>query len=251
MTTVLVVDNYDSFVYNLVHYLTELGADCLVRRNDEVGTDALADVDGVLVSPGPGTPEQAGVSVAMVRACAAGGRPLLGVCLGHQAIAVAYGGVVRRSAEPWHGRSSAVHHRGDGVLAGMPCPFAAARYHSLVVEPGALPAELAVTAWTGSGVVMGLRHRTLPLEGVQFHPESVLSEAGHRLLANWLRVCGLAGAVDRAPELDAPYDDLRVALPPPAPRPAPPAGTPGHPGHPHVVTYRGAGPTKGHHNAKR
>jgi para-aminobenzoate synthetase component II len=191
---VLVVDNFDSFVYNLVQYLGQLGVRCVVRRNDEVGVDELADLEvaGVLLSPGPGTPDQAGVTVPMVTAAAEAGTPVLGVCLGHQAIAEAFGARVVRAPELLHGKTSPVLHAGAGVLAGLPSPFTATRYHSLAVDPGTVPAELEVTGTTPSGVVMALRHRELPIEGVQFHPESVLTEGGHRLLATWLATCGLA-----------------------------------------------------------
>ena len=196
-TRILVVDNYDSFVYNLVQYLAQLGADCDVRRNDEVTPDEARGFDGVLISPGPGIPEEAGVSVELVRECA-GDVPLFGVCLGLQAMAVAYGGDVVRAPELLHGKTSLVHHHGDGVLAGLPDPFTATRYHSLAVDPGTVPEVLEVTATTDSGVVMALRHRSLRVEGVQFHPESVLTEGGHRMLANWLAVCGDATAVERS-----------------------------------------------------
>ena len=192
--TVLVVDNFDSFVYNLVHYLGQLGVGCIVRRNDAVEVDELAGlgVAGVLLSPGPGTPAGAGATVPMVHAAAAQGIPVLGVCLGHQAIAEAFGAVVVRAPELLHGRTSQIVHDGAGVLAGLPSPFTATRYHSLAVDPASVPAELEVTGHTGSGIVMALRHRELPIEGVQFHPESVLTEGGHRLLATWLASCGLA-----------------------------------------------------------
>jgi para-aminobenzoate synthetase component 2 len=195
---ILVVDNYDSFVYNLVQYLQQLGVVCEVRRNDEVTPEESADFDGVLVSPGPGTPEDAGVSVAMVEYAAATGTPLLGVCLGHQALGVAFGATVGRAPELLHGKVSEVHHGGEGVLAQLPSPFTATRYHSLAVEADTLPAEIEVTGATRSGVVMAMRHRDLPLEGVQFHPESALTEHGHLLLANWLVTCGDADAVTRA-----------------------------------------------------
>ncbi len=194
---VLVVDNYDSFVFNLVQYLAQLGADCTVRRNDEVTPEEAGAYDGVLLSPGPGTPERAGVCVDIVRECA-GSVPLLGVCLGHQAIAVAYGGVVERAPELLHGKTSAVLHEGAGVLSGLPSPFTATRYHSLTVRPDSVPDELEVTGRTEGGVVMGLRHRDLAVEGVQFHPESVLTEGGHRLLATWLATCGDPDAPARA-----------------------------------------------------
>ncbi|MER5970856.1 aminodeoxychorismate/anthranilate synthase component II [Streptomyces sp. NPDC002055] len=196
---ILVVDNYDSFVFNLVQYLYQLGAECEVLRNDEVATAHAQDgFDGVLLSPGPGTPEQAGVCTAMVRHCADTGVPVFGVCLGMQSMAVAYGGVVGRAPELLHGKTSLVTHEGSGVFGGLPSPFTATRYHSLAVERGTVPDELEVTAWTETGIAMGLRHRDLPVEGVQFHPESVLTEWGHRMLANWLVVCGDSGAVERS-----------------------------------------------------
>ena len=194
---VLVVDNYDSFVFNLVQYLAQLGAECTVLRNDELAPSDARGYDGVLLSPGPGTPEKAGVCVDLVREVA-GEVPVLGVCLGHQAIAAAYGGVVERAPELLHGKTSAVHHDGAGVLAGLPSPFTATRYHSLAVRADSLPDELEVTGRTESGVVMALRHRDLALEGVQFHPESVLTEGGHRLLASWLVACGDPDAPARA-----------------------------------------------------
>jgi para-aminobenzoate synthetase component II len=197
MSRILVVDNYDSFVFNLVQYLAQLGADCTVRRNDEVGPEEAVTFDGVLLSPGPGTPERAGACIDIVRGCA-GTVPVLGVCLGHQAIAAAYGGVVEQAPELLHGKTSAVLHDGAGVLTGLPSPFTATRYHSLSVRPESVPAELEVTGRTEGGVVMALRHRDVPLEGVQFHPESVLTEGGHRLLANWLVTCGDPDAVERS-----------------------------------------------------
>ncbi|MFD9702813.1 aminodeoxychorismate/anthranilate synthase component II [Lentzea sp. NPDC059081] len=187
---VLVVDNYDSFVYNLVQYLAQLGAECVVRRNDEVDLDEIGQVDGVLVSPGPGTPERAGASVDVIKKCADTGKPVFGVCLGHQAIGVVWGATVDRAPELLHGKTSIVFHEGQGVLAGVPQPFIATRYHSLTVLPETIPAEFEVTGKTESGIVMGMRHRELPVEGVQFHPESVLTDGGHRMLANWLKVCG-------------------------------------------------------------
>ncbi|MFC0601681.1 aminodeoxychorismate/anthranilate synthase component II [Streptomyces palmae] len=196
---VLVVDNYDSFVFNLVQYLYQLGAECEVLRNDEVALRHAQDgFDGVLLSPGPGTPEQAGVCVDMVRHCADTGVPVFGVCLGMQSMAVAYGGVVDRAPELLHGKTSQVVHEGGGVFQGLPNPFTATRYHSLSVRRDTLPPELEITAWTDSGIAMGLRHRDLPVEGVQFHPESVLTEGGHRMLANWLVTCGDLGAVERS-----------------------------------------------------
>jgi para-aminobenzoate synthetase component 2 len=188
---VLVVDNYDSFVYNLVQYLAQLGADCVVRRNDQVDAQDLDAAGGVLLSPGPGTPERAGASMEVIRACRDSGRPLLGVCLGHQAIGAVWGAVVERAPELLHGKTSQVIHDGTGVLAGLPSPFIATRYHSLTVRESTIPAEqLQVTARTAGGVVMAMRHRELPIEGVQFHPESVLTQHGHRVLANWLATCG-------------------------------------------------------------
>jgi para-aminobenzoate synthetase component 2 len=189
---VLVVDNYDSFVYNLVQYLAQLGADCVVRRNDagelaELDTDGL---DGVLVSPGPGTPQRAGYSMAVIEACAAQRTPVLGVCLGHQAIGALWGATVERAPELLHGKTSQVHHDGDGVLHGLPSPFTATRYHSLAVREDTIPPQLHVNGRTETGVVMAMRHVELPVHGVQFHPESVLTQYGHRLLANWLRECG-------------------------------------------------------------
>ncbi|MFD7652494.1 aminodeoxychorismate/anthranilate synthase component II [Actinosynnema sp. NPDC059797] len=187
---VLVVDNYDSFVYNLVQYLAQLGVECVVRRNDVVELDEVDDVGGVLVSPGPSTPEKAGRSMDVIRHCADRGVPVLGVCLGHQAIGAVWGGTVDLAPELLHGKTSVVHHQGAGVLEGVPSPFTATRYHSLTVLPDTIPAEFEVTGLTETGVVMAMRHRELPVEGVQFHPESVLTEGGHRMLANWLRTCG-------------------------------------------------------------
>jgi para-aminobenzoate synthetase component II len=187
---VLVVDNYDSFVYNLVQYLAQLGAQVTVRRNDEVDLDELDGVEGVLVSPGPGTPERAGSSIEVIRRSAERALPVLGVCLGHQAIGVAWGGVVERAPELLHGKTSLVHHDGAGVLAGLPSPFVATRYHSLSIRPDTVPAVLEVTGRTDGGVIMAVRHRELPVVGVQFHPESVLTEGGHRLLANWMASAG-------------------------------------------------------------
>jgi para-aminobenzoate synthetase component 2 len=213
VTRVLVVDNYDSFVYNLVQYLGQLGTEVVVRRNDEVEIDEVADlgVDGVLLSPGPKGPWEAGVSVAMVRHAAAEGIPLLGVCLGHQAIGVAFGGSCVRAPELLHGKTSEVSHIGEGVLAKLPNPFLATRYHSLAIDRADLPAELEVTATTKSGVIMGLRHRELPIEGVQFHPESVLTYGGHLMLASWLAVCGDTKALELAPALTAEVEGLRAA----------------------------------------
>jgi len=187
---ILVIDNYDSFVYNLVQYLGQLGAEPLVYRNDaiDVPTARALRADGLLVSPGPGRPEAAGVSSPLV-AEFAGSVPVLGVCLGHQCIGAVFGGSIVRT-QVMHGKTSSIAHDGRGVFAGLPDPFVATRYHSLVVDAGAIPPELEVSAWAEDGTVMGLRHRTLAVEGVQFHPESILTEGGHRLLANWLAACG-------------------------------------------------------------
>ncbi|WP_433577427.1 aminodeoxychorismate/anthranilate synthase component II [Nocardia brasiliensis] len=191
---VLVVDNYDSFVFNLVQYLGQLGAEAVVWRNDDpnlADVDAVvAQFDGILISPGPGTPDRAGASIELVRACARHAVPLLGVCLGHQAIGEAFGATVARAPELLHGKTSSVFHVGAGVLAGLPDPFTATRYHSLTVLEETLPAEIEVLGRTESGIVMAMRHRTLPIQGVQFHPESVLTQGGHRMLANWLGICG-------------------------------------------------------------
>jgi para-aminobenzoate synthetase component 2 len=197
MPRILVVDNYDSFVYNLVQYLQQLQADTTVLRNDEVTPDDVSAYDGVLLSPGPGTPEEAGACVDIVREKGSE-VPIFGVCLGLQAIGVAYGGVVGRADELLHGKTSQVFHEGAGVLAGLPSPFTATRYHSLAIEPDSMPDELQVTARTEAGVIMAARHRDLPVEGVQFHPESVLTEGGHRMLANWLTICGDPNAVARS-----------------------------------------------------
>ncbi len=185
---VLVVDNYDSFTYNLVQAIDALGAQCIVRRNDCLRASAVADsdCDAVLISPGPGRPEAAGSTLEIVAQCAASRRPLLGVCLGHQAIARTFGGRIRHAREVMHGKTCAIHHREAGVFRGLPNPFDATRYHSLAVDPAELPPELEVTAWTSDDEVMGLRHRTLPIEGVQFHPESICTPAGQRLLGNFL-----------------------------------------------------------------
>ncbi len=195
--TVLVIDNYDSFVYNLVQYLGELKVECEVVRNDEIGLDDVAGHDGVLLSPGPGTPDTAGICMDVIRRYA-GEIPIFGVCLGHQAIAEVYGATVSRAPELLHGKSSRVEHDGRGVFAGLPNPMTATRYHSLAVVPETVPLVLEVSATTPSGVIMGIRHRELAVEGVQFHPESVLTEGGHRMLANWLAACGDPDAVRRS-----------------------------------------------------
>ena len=196
--SILVVDNYDSFVFTIVGYLEQLGADCTVVRNDAVTPAEGAGFDGVLISPGPGTPEDAGVSMAMIQACAERAQPMLGVCLGHQALGVVMGATVGRAPELLHGKTSLVHHDGTGVLDGLPQPFTATRYHSLAINPATLPVELLANGHTDSGLVMAVRHATLPLHGVQFHPESVLTEGGHRILANWLAECGDAEAIGRS-----------------------------------------------------
>jgi para-aminobenzoate synthetase component II len=246
---VLVIDNYDSFVYNLVQYLGQLGVECDVRRNDEIDVAEVGRLNpgGVLLSPGPGTPDRAGICLDVIRRYGAE-VPIFGVCLGHQAIGEAFGAVVDRAPELLHGKTSLVTHHGAGVLAGLPDPFTATRYHSLAVVESTLPEEIEVTGRTagsvvlagsagvagsavlagsagvagsavlagsagvaGSGLVMALRHRTLPIEGVQFHPESVLTQGGHLMLANWLAECGFPDARVRAPELAAEVETRRVA----------------------------------------
>ena len=188
---VLVIDNYDSFTFNLVQYLGELGARVAVRRNDGIDVPGIVRLrpTHLIISPGPCTPAEAGVSVAAVRALGAR-LPILGVCLGHQAIGAAYGGRVVRAPRLMHGKTSPIRHDGLGVYRGLPDPFTATRYHSLIVARAGLPRDLAVTAWTREGEIMGLRHRRLPVEGVQFHPESILTEVGKRLLGNFLRLKG-------------------------------------------------------------
>lgn len=187
---VLVVDNYDSFVYNLVQYLAQLGAECVVRRNDVVTDDEVAGADGVLLSPGPGTPDRAGRSMELVQCCAKERKPVFGVCLGHQAIGAVWGGVVERAPELLHGKTSEVEHDGAGVFADLARPLVATRYHSLIVRADTVPEDFEITARTSSGIIMGMRHRELPMEGVQFHPESVLTDGGHRMLANWMSTAG-------------------------------------------------------------
>jgi para-aminobenzoate synthetase component 2 len=197
-TKILVVDNYDSFVFNLVQYLQQLGAECTVVRNDAVAAAEASKYDGVLISPGPGTPEKAGISVEMIKYCAQHSIPLFGVCLGHQAIGVAFGATVSRAPELLHGKTSLVYHEQEGVLADVPSPFTATRYHSLCVEKDSVPNTLHITGSTDSGLVMSMQHTTLPIQGVQFHPESVLTEHGHQMLANWLVMCGDKGAREKA-----------------------------------------------------
>jgi para-aminobenzoate synthetase component 2 len=197
-TKILVVDNYDSFVFNLVQYLQQLGAECTVVRNDAVAAEEASKYDGVLISPGPGTPEKAGISVEMIKYCAQHSIPLFGVCLGHQAIGVAFGATVSRAPELLHGKTSLVYHQQEGVLVDIPSPFTATRYHSLCVEKDSVPNTLHITGTTDSGLVMSMEHTTLPIQGVQFHPESVLTEHGHQMLANWLVMCGDKGAREKA-----------------------------------------------------
>lgn len=194
---ILVVDNYDSFVFNIVSYLAQLGAKVDVFRNDEVVVADALGYDGILLSPGPGTPQDAGISMDLIR-LAQGKVPVFGVCLGHQAIAAVYGAVVDRAPELLHGKTSEVSHEGHGVFAGLRNPFTATRYHSLAIAEGTVPDCLEVTARSESGVIMGVRHREFAVEGVQFHPESVLTEGGYRILANWLAVCGDTEAVERS-----------------------------------------------------
>jgi para-aminobenzoate synthetase component 2 len=210
---ILVIDNYDSFVYNLVQYLGQLGVDCEVRRNDEISVAEVGRLKptGVLLSPGPGTPDRAGIMINLIKKYAAK-LPIFGVCLGHQAIGEAFGAVVTRAPELLHGKTSQVTHVGVGVLEGLPDPFTATRYHSLAIVESTLPDKIEVTGRTvESHLVMAMRHRTLPLEGVQFHPESVLTQGGHIMLANWLAACGHPSARERAPYLAAEVEARRVA----------------------------------------
>lgn len=206
MTRVLVIDNYDSFVYTLNGYLRELGAQTDVVRNDAIRSEdvqqVLEDYDAVLLSPGPGTPADAGVSIDAVKAALASGTPLLGVCLGHQAIAEAFGATVTTAEELMHGKTSVVEHDGSSFYDGVRQGFTATRYHSLAVVDDTVPEQLIVTARTPGGVIMGLRHRDAPIFGVQFHPESVLTQDGYRMLGNWLAVAGLESATERARTLD-------------------------------------------------
>ena len=202
---ILVIDNYDSFVYTLVGYLQQLGAETTVVRNDDVTLAEaieLADArDGVLVSPGPGAPAEAGICVELIRWCGENNKPMLGICLGHQALAEAYGGTVTHAPELMHGKTSSVRHDGKDVFQGLKSPVTATRYHSLAAVADTIPAELEVTARTESGIIMGLRHLRAPLSGVQFHPESVLTEGGYQMLGNWLESLGLTGAVAHAATL--------------------------------------------------
>lgn len=197
MTRILVVDNYDSFVYNLVQYLSQLGAKVDVKRNDEVTVDEARGYDGILLSPGPGEPKDAGVCIDIVKQL--GGQvPIFGVCLGHQAIAEAFGATVSRAPELLHGKTSEVFHSNESVMSPLNSPFTATRYHSLAVERDTVPTELVITGETENGVIMGLRHKDKDIEGVQFHPESVLTEGGHQMLAEWLVRCGDANAREAA-----------------------------------------------------
>ncbi len=221
MTRILCVDNYDSFVWTIVGYLRHLGAAVDVVRNDAVdptwwragpplrtgdegdpaGGDGALTYDGVLVSPGPGNPRSAGASLQVIADCAEHGVPMLGVCLGHQALGELFGATVGHAPELMHGKTSAIVHDGRGVFSGVPSPLTVTRYHSLAVDPATIPDTLEVSATTDAGIIMGLRHRTLPLEGVQFHPESVMTEHGHLLLGNWLAACGDTAAPQRAASL--------------------------------------------------
>ena len=187
---ILVVNNFDSFVFNLVDYLKRLSADCTVLNNGQIDLTQIEKYDGVLISPGPGTPEGAGASIEVVKKCAELRKPLLGVCLGHQAIGVAFGGIVERAPELLHGKTSEVTHNNAGVLQNIASPFTATRYHSLIIKSNSLPQELEVTAKSESGIIMAIKHRTLPIEGVQFHPEAILTEHGYQIMGNWLLQCG-------------------------------------------------------------
>jgi len=187
---ILLIDNYDSFTFNLVHFLGDLGAECLVKRNDALTPSAALDLkpEAIVLSPGPCTPNEAGICVDLVRAAAGRKIPVLGVCLGHQAIGQAFGAVIMRAPEPVHGKTSPIHHDNTDIFAGLPDPFTATRYHSLVVQTSTLPDKLIATAHTEDGIIMGLRHKTLPIFGVQFHPESVATTHGHELLQNFLNL---------------------------------------------------------------
>lgn len=202
---ILVIDNYDSFVYTLVGYLQQLGAETTVVRNDDVTLAEAIELaearDGVLVSPGPGTPAEAGVCIELIKWCGSNNKPMMGVCLGHQALAEAYGGTVTHAEQLMHGKTSEVLHHGTSVFAGLPSPVTATRYHSLSAVPASIPDVLEVTAETADGVIMGLAHKHAPLCGVQFHPESVLTEGGYTMLGNWLESVGLAGAAEKAATL--------------------------------------------------
>jgi len=202
MTRILVVDNYDSFVYTLNGYLLQLGAETTVVRNDSFAAEdapaVIAEYDAVLLSPGPGTPADAGVSIPIVTAAIGSGQPLLGVCLGHQAIAEAMGAVVTHAEELMHGKTSLIEHDGSAFYDGVPAPFTATRYHSLAIVESTVPDDLIVTSRTAGGVIMGVKHADRPIYGVQFHPESVLTEGGYRMIGNWLAVAGLPEAAETA-----------------------------------------------------
>jgi len=204
-TRILVIDNYDSFVYTLVGYLQQLGAETTVVRNDDVtlaeAVELAAARDGVLVSPGPGTPAEAGVCIELIKWCGENAKPMFGVCLGHQALAEAYGGVVTHAEQLMHGKTSEVLHHGTSVFAGLPSPVTATRYHSLAAVRSTIPDSLEITAETADGVIMGLAHKSAPLCGVQFHPESVLTQGGYQMVGNWLESVGLAGAAAHAATL--------------------------------------------------
>ena len=187
---ILVINNFDSFVFNLVDYLKRLSADCIVLNNDQIDLTQIEKYDGVLISPGPGTPEGAGASIEVVKKCAELRKPLLGICLGHQAIGVAFGGIVERAPELLHGKTSEVTHNNSGVLQNIASPFTATRYHSLIIKSNSLPQELEVNAKSESGIIMAIKHRSLPIEGVQFHPEAILTEHGYQIIGNWLVQCG-------------------------------------------------------------
>lgn len=199
---ILVVDNYDSFVYTIVGYLKTLGATVTVYRNDAITSENLAELveaaDGVLISPGPGTPQEAGCSEEVIRECAAQGKPMLGVCLGLQALAEVYGATVDHAPTIMHGKTSQIEHEEGGLFEGVPNPMTATRYHSLAVEPSTVPDSLKVIAQTSDHIVQGLKHRELPLYSVQFHPESVMTQGGYRLFANWLAMCGQTNAVEKS-----------------------------------------------------
>ncbi len=205
MTKILVIDNYDSFVFTLVGYIQQLGAQTTVVRNDEVNLERAKKLaqqhDGVLISPGPGAPADAGVIIDLIRWAKDARKPLLGVCLGHQAIAEAFGATVSHAPELMHGKTSRLVHENSSVFKDVPSPFTATRYHSLAVEPATLPEELEVTSTTDSGIIMGLAHKDAPMHGVQFHPESVLTEAGYLMLGNWLEELGMQDVAERAKEL--------------------------------------------------
>jgi para-aminobenzoate synthetase component 2 len=210
LTRILVVDNYDSFVFNLVHYLQQLGAEVEVRRNDDVTMADIETFDGVLLSPGPGAPKDAGMCLQIIQATKTHRVPILGICLGHQAIGEVFGGSINQAPELIHGRTSTIKHDGKGVFASIPQDFSATRYHSLAIDDESQLQDLEVTARTADGTIMGVRHESLPIEGVQFHPESILTEHGHLLLANWLAACGLPSAVEVAKGLAPVQEQARV-----------------------------------------